>query len=76
MQNDMGIPVKLVGEVDGIIYEFLPLREAAHNNNYSESYVRYLADTGEIIATKYLNRWYVEQHLSRLQREPPVQDTS
>lgn len=70
------LEITLVGVLHGITYELLPLREVAHRHHYSESYVRQLCDSGQLIATKYLGRWYVEKHLSKLQRYPPVQDTA
>lgn len=72
MLDDMQI--MLVGQVGGITYELLPLKKAAHDNHFSESYVRHLCDSGKLIATKWRGRWFVEKHLSELRRLPPVQD--
>lgn len=48
---------------DGVRYELVQLKEVAKNHKYSESYLRYLADVGEIIATKIANTWFVDKRL-------------
>lgn len=48
---------------DGVRYELVQLKEVAKHHKFSESYLRYLADVGEIIATKIAHTWFVDKRL-------------
>ena len=68
MANIEDVTPTLVGELGGVTYVLKELSIVAHAHGYSESHMRLLLSQRDIIAIKYKQKWFVEEHLSEHKR--------
>lgn len=68
------VEVIINGYVDGVRIELVPISEALEFSPRSRSWIYFMADTGQIIATKYHGIWLVDKRLIKVKDYFPVLD--